>query len=153
MPEGEDPESPAEQTYVSWSPGGSDDPPLAKKFWLSAASVDALRESIKGRGATLRFEVARYPAEAPETTPEPVYANYHAAADVAMEALLDPGCVTCAPERAFLKAPEYGAQSCLPVPAACRTAPPRTATSPPCPRARWRGRLRRRRRASRLPSR
>ena len=119
VPEGEDPESPAEQTYVSWSPGGSDDPPLAKKFWLSAASVDALRESIKGRGATLRFEVARYPAEAPETTPDPVYANYHAAADVAMEALLDPGCVTCAPERAFLKAPEYGAQSCLPVPAAC----------------------------------
>ena len=120
VPEGEDPESPAEQTYVSWSPGGGEgDPPLAKKFWLSAASVDALRESIKGRGATLRFEVARYPAEAPEATPDPVYANYHAAADVAMEALLDPGCVTCAPERAFLKAPEYGARSCLPVPAAC----------------------------------
>jgi len=120
VPEGEDPESPAEQTYVSWSPGGGKgDPPLAKKFWLSAASVDALRESIKGRGATLRFEVARYPAEAPEATPDPVYANYHAAADVAMEALLDPGCVTCAPERAFLKAPEYGARSCLPVPAAC----------------------------------
>ena len=121
---GEDPERPAEETAVSWraSGGVSETGNLgtsSRKFWLPAASVDAFRESIKGRGKTLRFEVARYPAEAPEATPDPVYANYHAVADVALEALLDPGATACAPERAFLKAPEYGARSCLPAPAAC----------------------------------
>ena len=117
VPEGDDPESetPAEETYVSWFGEKN----ASKKFWLPASSVDAFRESIKGRGKKLRFEVARYPAEAPETTPDPVYANYHAVAEVALEALVEPGATSCAPRRAFLEAPEYGARSCLPRPAAC----------------------------------
>ena len=114
VPEGDDPETetPTTETYVSWS----DD--SARKFWLPASSADAFRESIKGRGKTLRFEVARYPVDEPETTPDPVYGNYHAVAETPLEQLLDPGATTCAPRRAFLKAPEYGAKSVLPSPAA-----------------------------------
>ena len=115
------------ETYVTWvneaSEESSEEPASStgkqsgsKKFWLPASTVDALRESLKGRGKTLPVEIARYPSENPRETPDPVFQNYHAVANTTFDELLDPGSMSCAPERAFLKAPIYGHKSCLPVP-------------------------------------
>lgn len=90
------------------------------KCWLPGGTVAALKDLIKGRGSTVRVEVARY-CKAGSGAHDTAFSAYRSIAPIFLDDLLNPG-ATEASGQALLKPPfdlGGGAQnSCLPSPPA-----------------------------------